>query len=327
MNKRHVLITGITGMDGSHLADFLLAKDYKVFGLERRLSRKNRGNLLHIENDIQFVQGDMCDQNSLLRALKCSQPCEVYNFAAQSFVGESFKVPEQTSNITGMGVLRILEAIREYGKPVKFYQASTSEMFGKMVENPADENTPFYPRSPYGVSKLYGHWITKNYRESYHMFNCIGIAFNHESERRGFEFVTRKITQGVAKLKFGMTNHITLGNLEAKRDWGYAPEYVKAMWLMLQQARPDDYVLATGKTRSIKDFLHTAFGYLGVDNWCKYVKQDPVLFRPAEVEYLCGCADKAKRILQWEPKVSFEEMVKRMVDNDLRLLKEDIRCG
>lgn len=321
MNKRHVLITGVTGMDGSHLADFLLGKDYKVFGLERRLSRKNRTNLLHIENDIQFIQGDMNDQNSLLRALKWSQPCEVYNFAAQSFVGESWKVPEQTSNITGMGVLRILEALREYEKPVKFYQASTSEMFGKTVENPANENTPFYPRSPYGVSKLYGHWITKNYRESYHMFNCIGIAFNHESERRGFEFVTRKITQGVAKLKLGVASHIVLGNLEAKRDWGYAPEYVRAMWLMLQQDQPDDYVLATGKAHSIKDFLRTAFGYLGVDDWHKYVRQDSVFFRPAEVDCLRGCANKAKNVLGWEPKVSFEELVQRMVDNDLQLLR------
>jgi len=319
-NKRHVLISGITGMDGSHLADFLLSKDYKVFGLERRLARKNRGNLLHIENDIQFIPGDMADQNSLLRALKCSQPCEVYNFAAQSFVDESWKVPEQTSNITGMGVLRILEAIREYGKSVKFYQASTSEMFGKVVVNIAHEYTPFYPRSPYGVSKLYGHWITKNYREFYHMFNCTGIAFNHESERRGFGFVTRKITRGVAKLKLGMISHISLGNLEAKRDWGYAPEYVEAMWLMLQQAQPDDYVLATGVAYSIKDLLRIAFSYIGVDDWRKYVKQDPVLYRPAEVDYLCGDANKARYVLGWEPKIPFEEIVKRMVDNDIRLL-------
>lgn len=321
MDKRRVLITGITGMVGSHLADFLLGKDYEVFGLERRLSRKNRGNLLHIENDIQFIQGDICDQNSLLRALKYSCPCEVYNFAAQSFVGESWKIPEQTSNITGIGVLRILEAIREYGKPVKFYQAGTSEMFGKMTGNLANENTPFYPRSPYGVSKLYGYWITRNYRESYHMFNCTGIAFNHESERRGLEFVTRKITQGVAKLKLGLASYIVLGNLEAKRDWGYAPEYVEAMWLMLQYDQPDDYVLATGKAHSIKDLLHIAFTHLGVDDWRNYVKQDPIFFRPAEVDCLCGCADKAKNVLGWEPKVCFEEIIKRMVDNDIRLLE------
>ena len=320
-NKRHVLITGITGMDGSHMADFLLEKDYKVFGLERRLSRKNRGNLLHIEKDIEFIPGDMGDQNSLLRALKRSEPDEVYNFAAQSFVGESFKVPEATSNCTGFGVLRILEAIREYGKSVKFYQASTSEMFGKVKAKIAHEHTPFYPRSPYSVAKLYGHWITTNYRESYNMFNCIGIAFNHESERRGFEFVTRKITHGVAKLKLGMASHLTLGNLESKRDWGYAPEYVEAMWMMLQLKEPDNFVLATGKTHSIKDFLQAAFSHLGVDDWKPYIKYDPALCRPAEVDYLCGDANKARYCLKWQPKVSFKELVKRMVDNDIRLLE------
>lgn len=321
-NKRHVLITGITGMDGSHLAELLLEKDYKVFGLERRLSRKNRVNLTRIEQDIHFIPGDMCDQNSLLRALKQSQPCEVYNFAAQSFVAESWKTPEQTSNVSGMGVLRLLEAIREYEKPVKFYQASTSEMFGKVKVKIAHELTPFYPRSPYGVAKLYGHWITKNYRESYNMFNCLGIAFNHESERRGFDFVTRKITNGVAKLKLGMISYLTLGNLEAKRDWGYAPEYVEAMWMMLQQDKPDDYILATGKTRSIKDFLCTAFKCLGVDDWKPYVRQDPSLCRPAEVDYLCGDASKAKLLLGWQAKLPFEELVQKMVANDLQLLED-----
>lgn len=321
MDKRHVLITGITGMDGSYLAEFLLEKDYKVFGLERRLSCKNRGNLLHIEKDIEFIPGDMGDQNSLLRALKCSEPCEVYNFAAQSFVSESFVVPETTANCTGLGVLRILEAIREYGKPVKFYQASTSEMFGKVKVKIAHEHTPFYPRSPYGVAKLYAHWITKNYRESYNMFNCLGIAFNHESERRGLEFVTRKITHGVAKLRLGMMGHLTLGNLNAKRDWGYAPEYVEAMWLMLQQNEPDDYILATGHAHSVKDFVRAAFKHLGVDDWKQYVKLDSDLCRPAEVDYLCGDAAKAKLLLGWQAKVSFEELVHRMVDNDLELLE------
>lgn len=324
-SKRHVLITGITGMDGSHLAEFLLEKDYTVFGLERRLSHKNRINLQQIENDIQFIPGDMCDQNSLLRALQRSQPDEVYNFAAQSFVSESWKVPVQTLNCTGGGVLKLLEAIRAYEKPVKFYQASTSEMFGKVKVKIAHENTPFYPRSPYGVAKLYGHWITKNYRESYNMFNCLGIAFNHESERRGLDFVTRKITNGVAKLKLGMIDHLTLGNLDAKRDWGYAPEYVEAMWMMLQQDEPDDYILATGKARSIKDFLHAAFKCLGVDDWKPFVQHDPGLCRPAEVDYLCGDANKAKLLLGWQAKLPFEELVEKMVANDLQLLEDTIR--
>ena len=310
-------------MDGSHLADFLLTKDYDVFGLERRLSRKNRRNLSHIERDIQFIPGDMGDQNSLLRALKCSQPREVYNFAAQSFVEESWKVPEETSNITGLGVLRILDAIREYGKDVRFYQASTSELFGKLNENedPANEDTFIYPRSPYGVSKLYGQWITKNYRESYRMFNCIGIAFNHESERRGFEFVTRKISDGVAKIKLGLSDCISLGNIEVKRDWGYAPEYVEAMWTMLQYDKPDDYVLATGNSYSIKDFLQVAFNHVGITNWQNYVKQDPKFLRPIEINYLCGQAAKIKNVLGWEPKVTFKEIVIKMVDNDMKLLK------
>ena len=261
---KRALITGINGMDGSHLADFLLEKGYNVFGMERRSSSKNRTNTLHLEDKITFLNGDLTDQNSLLRCLKESNPDEVYNLASQSFVGESWNTPEQTGDVTGLGVLRMLEAIREYEKPIKFYQASTSEMFGRMVENPAKETTPFYPRSPYGVAKLYGHWITVNYRESYDMFNCSGILFNHESERRGIEFVTRKITDGVAKIHLGLQNKIVLGNLDAKRDWGYAPDYVRSMWMMLQQDKPDDYVVATSVAHSIREFLDIAFKQIGI---------------------------------------------------------------
>jgi GDPmannose 4,6-dehydratase len=319
---KSALITGINGMDGSHLADLLLSKGYQVYGLERRSSVKNRTNTKHLEGKITFLTGDLTDQNSLMRALKQANPDEVYNLAAQSFVGESWNTPEQTSDVTGLGALRMLEAIREYGKKIKFYQASSSEMFGRMVENPAKETTPFYPRSPYGVSKLYAHWITKNYRESYGMFNCSGILFNHESERRGLEFVTRKITDGVAKIHLGLSNHITLGNLDAKRDWGYAPDYVEAMWLMLQQNEPDDYVVASGSTHSIKEFLNLAFKQIGIKNWEPYVKQDPRFMRPAEVDVLLGDSSKAYKILKWKPKTSFEELVKIMVEKDIRRLEK-----
>ena len=313
-------ITGINGMDGSHLADFLLTKDYEVFGMERRTSTPNRTNTSHLEDKITFLNGDLTDQNSLLRCLKECNPDEVYNLAAQSFVGESWNTPEHTSEVTGLGVLRILEAIREYNPKIKFYQASSSEMFGRMVENPAKESTPFYPRSPYGVSKLYGHWITKNYRESYGMFACSGILFNHESERRGIEFVTRKISDGVARIKLGLADHISLGNLEAKRDWGYAPDYTEAMWMMLQQDEPKDYVIATGETHSIKDFLTEAFNHIGISDWSKYIKQDPRFMRPAEVDVLRGDYTSAKLDMGWEPKTSFKELVKKMVDNDLKIL-------
>jgi GDPmannose 4,6-dehydratase len=316
------LITGINGMDGSHLADFLLTKGYKIYGMERRSSSKNRTNTAHLEGKITFVDGDLTDQNSLLRILKESNPDEVYNLAAQSFVGQSWQTPEHTSEVTGLGVLRMLEAIREYNKNIKFYQASSSEMFGRMVENPANENTPFYPRSPYGVAKLYGHWITKNYRESYDMFACSGILFNHESERRGIEFVTRKITDGVARIHLGLADHISLGNLEAKRDWGYAPDYVEAMWLMLQQDKADDYVIATGETRSIKDFLNEAFTHIGISDWSSYIKQDPKFMRPAEVDVLRGNYSKANQELGWSPKTSFSEMVQKMVTNDIEILKK-----
>lgn len=316
------LITGINGMDGSHLADLLLSKNYKVYGVERRSSSKNRTNTLHLEDKITFLQGDLTDQNSLLRCLKESNPDEVYNLAAQSFVGESWNTPEHTSEVTGLGVLRILEAIREFNPKIKFYQASSSEMFGRMVENPANEDTPFYPRSPYGVSKLYGHWITKNYRESYDMFACSGILFNHESERRGIEFVTRKITDGVAKIHLGLADHITLGNLDAKRDWGYAKDYVKAMWLMLQQDKPDDYVIATGDTWSIKQFLDAAFKEIGITNWKPYIKQDPRFMRPAEVDVLRGNSTKSEKDLGWKPETPLPVWVGWMVRNDIKLLKK-----
>lgn len=319
--KKRALITGINGMDGSHLADFLIEKNYDVFGLERRSSVKNRTNTKHLEGKITFLTGDLTDQNSLVRALKNSDPDEVYNLAAQSFVGESWNTPEQTSDVTGLGALRMLEAIREFNKNIKYYQASSSEMFGRMVENPAKETTPFYPRSPYGVAKLYAHWITKNYRESYEMFNCSGILFNHESERRGLEFVTRKITDGVAKIHLGLLDHITLGNLDAKRDWGYAPDYVEAMWLMLQQEKPDDYIVASGETYSIREFLDLAFSEVGIDNWTKYVKQDQRFMRPAEVDVLLGEASKAKKQLGWKPKTSFNQLVKIMLNSDIEKLR------
>ena len=321
MSKKRALVTGISGMDGSHLADFLLEKGYEVFGVERRASTKNIRNTSHLLDKVNFIMGDLSDQNSLLRCLNEAQPDEVYNLAAQSFVAESWNTPEQTSEITGLGVLRMLEAIRMYGKELKFYQASSSEMFGRMSENPANEKTPFYPRSPYGVSKLYGHWITKNYRESYDMFNCSGILFNHESERRGHEFVTRKITDGVAKIKLGLADDITLGNLDALRDWGYAPDYVEAMWLMMQQDTPDDYAIATGESYSVRDFLTEAFKHIGITDWSKYVKQDPRFMRPAEVDYLKGDATKAENELGWRRKTSFPALVAKMVDNDVNLLK------
>jgi len=316
---KKALITGINGMDGSHLADLLLKKGYEVYGMERRSSSKNRTNTSHLEGKITFINGDLSDQNSLLRCVKESNPDEVYNLGSQSFVGESWNTPEQTSDVTGLGVLRVLEAIREYGKPIKFYQASTSEMFGRM-ENFANENTLFYPRSPYGVAKLYGHWITVNYRESYDMFNVSGILFNHESERRGIEFVTRKITDGIARIHLGLRDKIVLGNLDTKRDWGYAPDYVESMWMMLQQDEPDDYVVATGKIHSLGEFLDSAFQHIGITDWEKYVGQDERYMRPADVFYLAGDSTKAREDFGWTPKTSFEEMISKMVANDIELL-------
>lgn len=325
MNKNKVaLITGINGMDGSHLADLLLTKGYTVYGMERRSSSKNRINTLHLEGKIEFLNGDLTDQNSIIRVINESQPDEIYNIGAMSFVGESWNTPENTGDVNGLGVLRMLEAIRETESKARFYQASTSEMFGKIQENPAKETTPFYPRSPYGVAKLYGHWITKNYRESYDMFACSGILFNHESERRGHEFVTRKITDGVAKIHLGLADHIALGNLDSKRDWGYSPDYVEAMWRILQQDTPDDYVIATGITKSIREFLDIAFNHIGISDWSKYVKQDPRFMRPAEVDYLKGDYTKAKEKLGWEPATSFEELVTIMLENDIKLLSSKL---
>lgn len=322
MNKK-AIITGITGMDGSHLADHLLSLNYDVYGIIRRKSDKIFPNISHIENDLILLTGDLTDQNSLLRCLEKADPDEVYNLGAQSFVGESWNTPEHTSDVTGLGVLRMLEAIRMFDKnnKIKFYQASSSEMFGKMVENPANENTPFYPRSPYGVSKLYGHWITKNYRESYNMHCSSGILFNHESERRGIEFVTRKITNGISKIINGLADDISLGNLKAKRDWGYAPDFVKAMHMMLQQDTPDDYVIATGQTHSVGDFLDVAFNHVGISDWSKFIKIDKKYFRPAEVDVLKGDYSKAKNKLGWVPETSFEDLVKIMLNNDLKILK------
>ena len=317
------LITGINGMDGSHLADFLLEKGYKVYGVERRASNRNRVNTEHLVDKITFLQGDLLDQNSLLRCLKESNPDEIYNLGAQSFVGESWNTPEHTSEVTALGVLRMLEAIREFNPKIRFYQASSSEMFGRMVENPSRETTPFYPRSPYGVAKLYGHWITKNYRESYDMFACSGILFNHESERRGIEFVTRKITDGVAKIHLGLADTIALGNLDAERDWGYAPDYVEAMWLMLQQDTPDDYVIATNEKYSVREFLTEAFKVVGIEDWSSYVVQDPRYMRPAEVDVLLGDYSKAKQNLGWSPRTSFKDLVRIMVENDINILKNE----
>ena len=324
MSKRkRALISGINGMDGSHLAEFLLSKDYEVFGIERRKAIEDRTNTAHIGDKIHYIKGDLADQNSLVRCLKEAQPHEVYNLAAQSFVEDSWDTPEVIANTTGVGVLRMLESIREYGNSdIRFYQASSSEMFGKKKENPANENTPFYPRSPYGIAKLYGHWTCKNYRESYGMYNCSGILFNHESERRGKQFVTRKITHGVAQIHLGLADTLSLGNIKASRDWGYAPDYVEGMWMMLQQDQPDDYVLATGETHTIEEFLDVAFQQIGILDWSSYVIKDPKFFRPAEVDVLRGNASKAKEKLGWQPKTSFQELVSKMLTNDIKLLQK-----
>jgi len=321
--KKRALITGLNGMDGSHLADFLLEKDYEVFGLIRNKAENYLTNAKHLIGKVNIIKGELTDQNSLLRAIKDTEPHEVYNLAAQSFVGDSWNAPEMTGNTTALGVLRMLEAIRESKKmDTRFYQASSSEMFGKMIENPANENTPFYPRSPYGVAKMYGHWITKNYRESYNMFAVSGILFNHESERRGHEFVTRKISDGVARIHLGLADSLSLGNTKAERDWGYSPDFVEAMWLMLQKDTPDDYVIATGEVNSVEKFLDIAFGEIGITDWTPYVKKDDKFFRPAEVDVLRGNYSKAEKDLGWTPKTKFVDLVKKMVHNDIQLLKK-----
>lgn len=315
------LITGITGQDGSYLADFLLEKGYEVIGMVRRSSTGNFSRIEHIQDRIQIVQGDLVDQVSLIHVLEEHRPDEVYNLAAQSFVPTSFSQPLLTGEVTALGVTRLLEAIRIVDKNIRFYQASSSEMFGKVREVPQNEGTPFYPRSPYGAAKVYGHWITVNYRESYDLFAVSGILFNHESPRRGLEFLPRKVSRGVARIALGLANELRLGNLEARRDWGYAPDYVKGMWMMLQQEAPDDYVLATGETHSVGEFVRIAFEHVDLD-WERYVVIDPRYYRPAEVDLLVGDPAKARKKLGWEPSVSFAELVQIMVDADLAMLQE-----
>ncbi|MED3907261.1 GDP-mannose 4,6-dehydratase [Geobacillus thermodenitrificans] len=318
---KRALITGVTGQDGSYLSELLLEKGYKVFGLRRRTSTPNFENVEHIKDQIEWIDGDLTDLASLIRAVEISQPDEVYNLAAQSFVATSWSQPIATAQITALGVTNMLEAVRLVKPDARFYQASSSEMFGKVVETPQKETTPFYPRSPYAVAKVYGHWITVNYRESFGMFACSGILFNHESPRRGLEFVTRKVTDGVARIKLGLANELRLGNLDAKRDWGFAGDYVKAMWLMLQQDEPDDYVIATGETHTVREFVEIAFSYVGLD-WKDYVVQDERFIRPAEVDLLLGDCTKAKEKLGWKQEVSFEELVKMMVDADIERLSK-----
>ncbi|MEW6069182.1 MAG: GDP-mannose 4,6-dehydratase [Candidatus Thermoplasmatota archaeon] len=315
-------ITGITGQDGSYLAELLLTKGYTVYGLVRRLSTPNIKNIEHILGKIAILDGDLADHSSLISALSIAQPDEIYNLASQSFVQTSFKQPVYTADINGLGVVRLLDAMRITCPEARFYQASTSELFGNAKESPQNENTPFSPRSPYGFSKLLGYWATVNYRESYGFHASNGILFNHESPRRGLEFVTRKITDGVARIKFGLAKELVLGNLDARRDWGYAPEYVEAMWLMLQQKDPGDYVIATGKTHSVREFVELAFEYAGIDNWEKYVKVDRKYIRPAEIHVLCGDYSKARKKIGWKPKTKFKDLVKIMVESDIKRYKE-----
>ncbi len=319
------LITGITGQDGSYLAELLLEKGYEVIGMVRRTSTVNFERIGHIQDDLTLISGDLLDQTSLIRVLDEHHPEEIYNLAAQSFVQTSWQQPVFTGEVTALGVTRLLDAIRIVNPPdARFYQASSSEMFGKVQEVPQTETTPFYPRSPYGVAKVYGHWITVNYRESYDLYAVSGILFNHESPRRGLEFVTRKITDGVARIKLGLADELALGNLDSRRDWGFAGDYVEAMWLMLQQDEPDDYVVATGETHSVRELCELAFGCVGL-NWEDYVVQDPRFMRPAEVDLLVGDPSKAKEKLGWVPRVSFRELVEMMVESDLAKLKEEER--
>ncbi|MBI4096982.1 MAG: GDP-mannose 4,6-dehydratase [Candidatus Levybacteria bacterium] len=321
MGKR-VLITGITGQDGSYLAEFLLEKGYEVFGFVRRLSTPNIRNIEHIQEKIHLISGDLLDQGSMVDALVEAEPDEVYNLAAQSFVRASWKQPVLTGEFTALSVTRMLEAIRQVNKNIKFYQASSSEMFGKVTESPQKETTRFYPRSPYGVAKVYGHYITVNYRESYDMFAVSGMLFNHESPRRGIEFVTRKISNAVARISLGKQTKLELGNLDAKRDWGFAGDYVEAMWMMLQEHTPDDYVIATGENHSVLEFVELAFKVMGIDDWEKYVDANKKAFmRPAEVDYLIGDYSKAKKRLGWTPKTSFPALVEMMVKSDIDMEK------
>ena len=319
MSKR-ALITGITGQDGSYLAELLLGKGYEVIGMVRRSSTVNFGRIEGIQDQVTLVQGDLLDQTSLIDIMRECQPDEIYNLAAQSFVPISWKQPVLTGEFTALGVTRMLEAMRSAAHGARFYQASSSEMFGKVHEVPQNERTPFYPRSPYGVAKVYGHWVTVNYRESYGLFACSGILFNHESPRRGLEFVTRKVCYGAAQIKLGLAHELKLGNLEARRDWGFAGDYVEAMWRMLQQGTPDDYVVGTGETHSVRELCQAAFGYLDLD-WERYVQVDPKLIRPAEVDLLVSDPRKAREKLGWQPTMSFEGLIRMMVDADMAHLK------
>ncbi|HEY2917582.1 MAG TPA: GDP-mannose 4,6-dehydratase [Candidatus Binatia bacterium] len=320
---KRALITGITGQDGSYLAEFLLEKGYQVYGIVRRSSTINFERIQHIQDRLNLLQADLLDQNSLINAIRDSNPEEIYNLAAQSFVQASWSQPVLTGEFTALGVTRMLEAMRAVNPKARFYQASTSEMFGKVVETPQNERTPFYPRSPYGVAKVYGHWITVNYRESFNLYAVSGILFNHESPRRGFEFVSRKITDGVARIKFGLTDRLLLGNLEASRDWGFVGDYVEAMWLMLQQDAPEDFVIATEETHTVREFCEIAFSRAGLD-YRLYVKIDPKFVRPAEVDLLIGDCTKAKKLLGWKAKTPFRELVEAMVDADLARVKATI---
>jgi GDPmannose 4,6-dehydratase len=327
---KKALLTGITGQDGSYLAELLLERGYDVYGIIRRSSSFNTQRIDHIYADphagnprLRLVYGDLNDASSLNRLIREIRPDEIYNLGAQSHVRVSFDVPEYTGDVTGLGAARLLEAVRESGLTPRFYQASSSELYGKVQETPQKETTPFYPRSPYGCAKLYAYWLTINYRESYGLFACNGILFNHESPRRGETFVSRKITRAATRIKLGLQNKLFLGNLDARRDWGYAKEYVEAMWLMLQQDRPDDFVIATGETHSVREFLDEAFGHLGLD-WKKHVEIDPRYFRPAEVDLLVGDPSKARKILKWEPKTRFKDLVRLMVDADMDLARRDL---
>lgn len=338
---KKALITGITGQDGSYLAELLLEKGYEVYGIMRRKSVVDYGNVEHIKDKLNFIYADMTDVVSLIRAMRISQADEIYNLAAQSFVATSWEQPLATADIDALGVTNMLEAIRTVKPEARFYQASTSEMFGLVQEMPQKETTPFYPRSPYGVAKVYGHWITKNYRESYDMYACSGILFNHESERRGMEFVTRKITDAVARIKLGVQDYVELGNMDSKRDWGHSKDYVHAMWLMLQQDKADDYVVATGETRTVREFVELAFGHVGIEIEWKgegvdeigidkatgktIVKVNPKFFRPAEVDVLLGDPSKAEKTLGWKREISFSQLVERMIKNDMALVEKEIK--
>ena len=324
MTEKRALITGITGQDGSYLAEFLLEQGYEVFGIVRRASTETFERIRHIKDRLSLVQADLTDQMSLADVLAEVRPREVYNLAAQSFVPTSWKQPILTGDVTALGVTRMLEAIRMVDRNIRFYQASSSEMFGHVRETPQRETTPFYPRSPYGVAKVYGHWITVNYRESYGMFAVSGILFNHESPRRGLEFVTRKVTDGVARIRHSLATELRLGNLESRRDWGFAGDYVRAMWMMLQQDEPEDYVIASGETHTVREMCEIAFSHVGLD-WKQYVVQDPAFYRPAEVHLLLGDASKARQKLGWEPRCTFRQLIEMMVDADMKRIEKQIR--